>query len=219
MLLKKYNLSISISSLSRLLKSKNMSYKKTRRILEITPTIQQSRQDIVTQSNAIGFSNIICLDEVGFQLDMKRLYGWSKKGTRCQTTLKKIKRVNYHCIFSIDNDRQVTYTVYDAPIRTDTFVQFIKRHNSTHKTLVLDNLRVHHAHIAVHEIKQKFSNILWTPPYSPEFNPIEMYFSSLKAYARKKNVSNKKELIDVIESHIQSLGIGALNKYYKHSWT
>jgi transposase len=218
-ILQKYQLVVSNSTLSRILKQNNITYKKARKILEITPTIEKARQDLKGQANTIGFGNILCLDEVGFQLDMRRTNGWSDKGNRCYTTSKKIQRTNYHCIFLINNDKDVTFEIYDTPINTDIYVSFIKKLTPSNRTILLDNLRIHHSKKAVHEMSQKFSNILWTPPYSPESNQIEMNFSSLKAYTRRNRVTTKKELYAAIQAHIHTLQSGDLNRYYKHSWS
>ena len=82
----------------------------------------------------------------------------------------------------------------------------------------MDNLRVHHNKGVIKLLKTKFTDVLWTPAYSPELNPIEMLFSSLKAYLKGKAVSSKMELINKIQAYFCSVNTDNFLKYYTHSW-
>ena len=42
-------------------------------------------------------------------------------------------------------------------------------------------------------------NILYLPPYSPQLNPIEMWFSEVKAKIRRTNYSGENQLLDIME--------------------
>ena len=50
--------------------------------------------------------------------------------------------------------------------------------------VILDNLSSHKSAKAESIIRAKGAWLLFLPPYSPDFNPIEMAFAKLKAYLR-----------------------------------
>jgi transposase len=50
----------------------------------------------------------------------------------------------------------------------------------------MDNLPTHKAEGVRHAIKAAGCSLLYLPPYSPDFIPIEMTFSKLKALLRAK---------------------------------
>src|SRR3954464_2099299 len=53
--------------------------------------------------------------------------------------------------------------------------------------LVMDNVRIHHNEQII-SIVEKFSGkVLFLPPYSPDFNPIELAFSVIKSWLKKYN--------------------------------
>lgn len=52
-------------------------------------------------------------------------------------------------------------------------------------TVILDNLAAHKGAGARAAIEAAGARLLFLPPYSPDFNPIEMAFSKLKAHLRK----------------------------------
>jgi transposase len=51
--------------------------------------------------------------------------------------------------------------------------------------VIVDNLSVHKVNGVRSAIESAGSGLLYLPPYSPDFNPIEMAFSRLKALLRK----------------------------------
>ena len=50
--------------------------------------------------------------------------------------------------------------------------------------MVLDNLRAHTVKGAREAIEARGARLLYLPPYSPDFNPIELAFAKLKALLR-----------------------------------
>lgn len=80
----------------------------------------------------------------------------------------------------------------------DIFVLFLKKLNLQPNTLlVLDNVPFHHSNNVKKYIEDKNVKILYTPPYSPWFNPIENIFGIIKNKFRKnKNISESFKYID-----------------------
>jgi len=213
-----FNITISQSTLSRIL-NKRLSYKSIRKLVIKKDTVQLCRQ-FKTRVTAESFNNIVCLDEVGFQLNMIPLKGWSKKGTRCILNYKKGGYTRYHGIFIINRDSKIHYQLYDKPINRDTFIEFIDKISDKdilNKKIVLDNLRIHHNADVKKLLFKKFAGIFWTPAYSPELNPVEMVFSQLKSYLRKLEISTRVDLIAGIDNFIQTTT--TFINYYRHSWT
>jgi transposase len=50
--------------------------------------------------------------------------------------------------------------------------------------IVLDNLKVHHHPDVRAAIEVAGASVRFLPPYSPDFNPIELAFSKLKSFLR-----------------------------------
>ncbi len=55
--------------------------------------------------------------------------------------------------------------------------------------VILDNASFHKSTRTIELIESVWAKILFLPPYSPDFNPIEQYWAVLKAYVRKFNIS------------------------------
>jgi transposase len=59
---------------------------------------------------------------------------------------------------------------------------------------VMDNLRVHHDKEAIGFIEGCGARVLFLPPYSPDFNPIEKMWSKIKAQLRKLEARTQEKL-------------------------
>jgi len=74
--------------------------------------------------------------------------------------------------------------VIDGAINGDTFVAYVQQHLSPtlHRgdIVILDNLSSHKRHEAREAIESVGAHMLFLPPYSPDFNPIELAFSKFK---------------------------------------
>lgn len=53
--------------------------------------------------------------------------------------------------------------------------------------LVMDNARIHQNENLISIIEEFGGKVLFLPPYSPDFNPIELAFSTIKNWLRRYN--------------------------------
>ncbi len=78
--------------------------------------------------------------------------------------------------------------VFDGPIDTDTFRAYIEQvlvpTLRPGDVVVLDNLAAHKQPEVRAAIEQAGAHLRFLPPYSPDFNPIELAFAKLKAFLR-----------------------------------
>ena len=54
-----------------------------------------------------------------------------------------------------------------------------------YSVLVMDNARIHHDNNLVTAIEDNGGRVLYLPPYSPDFNPIETAFLALKSWLKR----------------------------------
>jgi transposase len=79
--------------------------------------------------------------------------------------------------------------VLDGPINRDAFETYVARVLVPELTpgdiVVMDNLSSHKGPRVGEMIRAAGASLLYLPPYSPDFNPIENAFAKLKALLRK----------------------------------
>jgi transposase len=66
------------------------------------------------------------------------------------------------------------------------------------EVVVMDNLSVHKSERVREMIEGTGASLLYLPPYSPEFNPIEEAFSKIKNLVRKAGARVREALVDAV---------------------
>ncbi|MCP1756891.1 transposase [Bradyrhizobium elkanii] len=72
-------------------------------------------------------------------------------------------------------------------------------------TVIMDNLPAHNVHGVREAIQAVGASLLYLPPYSPDFNPIEMALSKLKALLRAAAARTMPDLWQAIAQRSQTL--------------
>ena len=76
---------------------------------------------------------------------------------------------------------------------------------TTGDVVILDNLPAHKGPPIRQAIESTGAKLLFLPPYSPDFNPIENAFSKLKALLRKAAARTVEELWRAIRNAIDAI--------------
>lgn len=67
----------------------------------------------------------------------------------------------------------------------DGLLEFMNPYPAPRSVLILDNCLIHHIDGVQERCDAAGVKLLYLPPYSPDFNPIELFFSAFKAYTRR----------------------------------
>jgi hypothetical protein len=79
------------------------------------------------------------------------------------------------------------HEVLDHNCKKSDFVSFIERLELPRgMTLLMDNIQFHKSNETVAALQSKGFQVLYTPPYSPRFNPIENVFGVVKTAYRSE---------------------------------
>lgn len=62
--------------------------------------------------------------------------------------------------------------------------------------VILDNYKVHHAIVFTKLCDILNMDLIYLPPYSPKYNPIEQVWRTIKAYVSRKYIDSIEDLID-----------------------
>lgn len=80
--------------------------------------------------------------------------------------------------------------------------------------VVMDNLPAHKVKGVRETIEAAGASLLYLPPYSPDFNPIEMAFSKLKAFLRKRAARSVEQLWDALADAIETFTPRECQNYF-----
>ena len=71
--------------------------------------------------------------------------------------------------------------------------------------IVLDNARIHHGGKIEEIVVQAGCSVLYLPPYSPDFSPIEPAWGWIKSRVRKRGPRDVKSRVTAIEESVAAL--------------
>lgn len=82
--------------------------------------------------------------------------------------------------------------------------------------VVLDNAKIHLGEIIREAIEQVGANLIYLSPYSPEFSPIENFWSKVKAILKKLKARTYKDLIDGITEAMLQVSKDDIRNWFAH---
>ena len=120
---------------------------------------------------------------------MARRYGWAPRGERLRLGIPHGHWKTTTFVAGLTLRGMVSPFVLDGPINRDAFETYIERvlvrSLRPDDIVIMDNLSSHKGRRVRDLIEAAGANLLYLPPYSPDFNPIENAFAKLKALLRK----------------------------------
>ncbi len=109
--------------------------------------------------------------------------------------------------------------VYDGAMNGNVFLAYVSQvlvpTLAPGDVVVMDNLPAHKAAGVRDAIKAAGASLLYLPPYSLDFNPIENAFSKLKALLRAKAERTITALWDTVGSLVELFSPAECQNYFK----
>jgi transposase len=103
--------------------------------------------------------------------------------------------------------------------KSEDFCQFltsVRNNNPVNRIcLVLDNFQTHKAKVVREKANELDIELIYLPPYSPDLNPIEYLWKSIKRLISISHIESKQELIEIVRQSFFKL---ALNLSSARMW-
>ena len=120
---------------------------------------------------------------------MARRHGRAPRGERLRVGVPHGHWKTATFVAGLRSDGLIAPFVLDGPINRDAFEVYVEQVLApalrTGDVVIMDNLSSHKGPRVREMIEAKGAQLLFLPPYSPDFNPIEKVFFKLKALLRK----------------------------------
>jgi transposase len=150
--------------------------------------VWQRRQAWV-RDHPSSLGQIVFIDETGINTKMARLRGRCLKGCRLVASIPHGHWKTLTFIAGLRCDRLTAPWVLEGAMDRDAFEDYIETQLAPTlqkgDVVVLDNLPAHKSKRARLAVEDRGAWLLFLPPYSPDFNPIELAFSKFKAHMKR----------------------------------
>ena len=149
---------------------------------------------------------------------MARLYGRAPRGERCRAAVPHGHWKTTTVTAGLRLTGIAAPMVLDGPMNGEAFRAYVEQalvpELAAGDVVVIDNLPAHKVGGIREAIEQAGATLLYLPPYSPDFNPIEMAFAKLKALLRAAATRTIPDLWDAIAHAIQQFAPRECRNYF-----
>ena len=151
-------------------------------------------------------SDLVFLNESGCNTDMTRRYAYSLRGSRAIDSAPLSKPKNTTILSSIQTLRYTTFSGGTTVERSKRYLEIdLLPHLNGNSVLIMDNTKSHHTKAVRNLLDSSEGRCIYLPPYSPDLNPIEKLWSTVKSFLRKFKARTLDALPNAIQCAFQTV--------------
>ena len=111
--------------------------------------------------------------------------------------------------------------VVDGALNGELFAKYVRQELApslrSGDILAMDNLPTHKVKAAVEAVRAVGARVLYLPPYSPDFNPIEQVFSKVKNELRRRELRTVDALENAFGESLDWITPADARHYFQNS--
>ena len=179
------------------------------------------REEFVEKLKAIPEKDRYFLDETGSCLNMTRAVARSPKNQKAFSERPTSQGKHLTTLGIMSKESIIFNHTFEGFLNKEKFIELLKSDiiglfKNTSKYLILDNLSVHKSPEVIALLQEHKINYLYLPPYSPDFNPIELAWSKLKTFIREISPRSVFSLDFTIFAGLQLISKKDIDGYFTH---
>ena len=175
--------------------------KKTIGYKEQCPEKRKAYQEQLATVKASG-KTLIYLDETGFADETFRSYGYALRGQCVHGLIPSQKNRTMTLIVAQLNNKLIAPKLIAGSCNAQRFNTWLDEELSPHldakSVVIMDNARIHKTTETQALIQACGASVLYLPPYSPDYNPVEHKFANIK---KLRSYNADKPLEDIINMY------------------
>lgn len=164
-------------------------------------------------------SRLVFLDEAGSNAAMAREYGRAPSGERVHDAKPVNYGENLTILGAITVDGFAAVMTIPGATTGEVFVAYVEKvlvpNLVPGQVVVMDNLSAHKVAGVREAIERAGAELLYLPPYSPEFNPIEKAWSKLKGILRDVGARSLDKLYEAIRDALPRITPDNCRAWYR----
>jgi len=161
---------------------------------------------------------LVFIDETGVDTKMARRFGRSPRGERCRAPVPHGHWKTTTFTAGLRLTGMTAPFILEGPMDGEGFLAYVEQVLAPTlqpgDIVIIDNLPAHRVAGAKTAIEAKHATLIFLPPYSPDFNPIEKAFSKFKAYLRKAAARTVDDLWAAIADALNTFTSAECQNYF-----
>ncbi len=182
------------------------------------PDVLKRREDWFEGQLDLDPARLVFIDETGASTNMARLRGRAPRGKRLRAGIPQGHWKTTTFVAGLRLTGMMAPMVLDGPMNRPAFLAYVQQvlvpELEPGDVVILDNLPAHKGAQVREAIEAAGASLLYLPPYSPDFNPIENAFAKLKALLRKAAERTIEGLWHLIGTLIETFSPEECTNYF-----
>lgn len=218
----KTGIKVSKSTLDRVTKKLDYSFKQKTLYAEekLKEEVQKKRVELWDKIRDIPYEELVFIDESGVDLALIRTRARAIKGQRARGPKPQKRGERVSLLSALSVKKVVASTNIYGTTNRVTFEAFIltKLVPNLWKNacVVMDNATIHKSQIVEEAIQEAGAKLIYLSPYSPEFSPIENFWSKLKEILKTFQPRNYEDLVIGIAEAMQQVTQQDIRNWFAH---
>ncbi len=164
--------------------------------------------------------DLLFLDESGFNLGMTRSYGWAPSDQRAVGAVPNDPGSNLSVVACVGTRGVVAPWMEQGAMNGERFLDYVRfvlcPRLVPGDVVVMDNVRFHKVVGVEEAIAARGASVLYLPPYSPDFSPIENAWSKIKAIVRALAPRALPAFLQAMRHAFESIERDDILGWFKH---
>ena len=195
--------------------------KRLRALEQLRPDVVDKREVFRRRVRRVPPHKLVFLDESGLNAAMTRSHAWVKRGQEYVERTPMNWGQNLTLLGAIRLTGWILLSTMFASTNKDRFVAWLRRKllPKLHRddVLVMDNLSAHHDARVVPLCRARGVRVLYLPPYSHDFNPIELGWGFQKQHVRRHAPRTRDALLRVARRARQRVKPRHCRQWFAHA--
>lgn len=182
--------------------------------------MKQAREAWYTPLADTPADRLVFIDEFGASTNLQRTHGRAAKGQRVVAKTPHGHWKTISTIAAMTTRGMIAAASFDGATDTELFLTFLRESLLPHlrpgQVVILDNLSAHKAPAVRELIETSGAKLMYLPPYSPDYNPIELAISKVKSVLRSLAEREVAALFKAIDTALRSITAEDAQGYIGH---
>ncbi|MDJ0774158.1 MAG: IS630 family transposase [Mastigocoleus sp. MO_167.B18] len=185
-----------------------------------TDRVKKLRQEFWEIIRTFKIDNLVFIDESGVNIAMTRLHARALKGKRAHGSRPDKRGKNVTIIGAIALRGIVGAMSFKGGNDRNAFETYINKVLVPNlwkgACVVMDNFSSHKVSGIKEAIESVGANIIYLPPYSPDFSPIENCWSKIKEFLRSQATRTYSDLDKALTNAFETISSSDIIGWFKH---
>ena len=187
------------------------------------PRVRRLRQDFdaeIRENASAIVGRLKFIDEFGVHLGLTRLFGRATPGERVIEGTPGYSGPHYTVIAALGLQGVGAPWVFEGAtsgLAFETYVdQVLSPTLHAGDLVVIDNLSAHKSEPVRHRIESRGARLHFLPPYSPDWNPIELCWAKVKAALRTAKARTFEALVETLANALHAVNRSEVLAWFAH---